>query len=119
MPIYREVVLENLALYQQILRAAERIKTLRREIDDVSRQVYQRLDDLDLIIEEIQSETFVEISVVDDEMRGVVCSQLELPPLSCTGPRCGQQAATTGGYDLGNFKDSCQPCVDGRNLSRG
>jgi hypothetical protein len=29
-PVYREVDLENLALYQQILRTAERIKTLRR-----------------------------------------------------------------------------------------
>jgi hypothetical protein len=53
MPRY-EVVLESLALYQQALRTAERVKTLRREIDDVSRELHQRLDDLDIIIEEIQ-----------------------------------------------------------------
>src|SRR5262249_42649408 len=47
MPIYREISLENLALYQQILRTAERIKTLRREMDDISRELYQRLDDFD------------------------------------------------------------------------
>jgi hypothetical protein len=73
MPIYREVSLENLALYQQILRTAERMKTLRRQIDDISREVYQRLDDFDLIIEEIEGEPFADISVVDEEMRGVVC----------------------------------------------
>jgi hypothetical protein len=47
-----EAVLESLALYQQARRTPERVKTLRREIDDISREVYQRLDDLDVIIEE-------------------------------------------------------------------
>jgi hypothetical protein len=47
-----EVVLESLALYQQARRIKERVKTLRREIDDVSREIYQRLDDLDIIMEE-------------------------------------------------------------------
>jgi len=56
MPIYREVFLVNLALYQQVLRSAERIKTLRREIDDVSREIYERLDDLDIILEKIPSD---------------------------------------------------------------
>jgi hypothetical protein len=55
MPMYREVGLVNLALYQQVLRTAERIKTLRREIDDISREVHERLDDLDIIIEKILS----------------------------------------------------------------
>jgi hypothetical protein len=55
MPIYREVVLESLGLYQQFLRTKERIKTLRREIDDIRREVYQRLDDLDIIKEGTQS----------------------------------------------------------------
>jgi hypothetical protein len=66
--------LENLAVYQQILRTAERIKTLRREIDDIiiSREVYERLDDFIIIegisrIEGIEGESFAEISVVDDE----------------------------------------------------
>jgi hypothetical protein len=51
MPRY-EVVLESLALYQQARRTKERVKTLRREIDDISREVYRRLDDLDIIVEE-------------------------------------------------------------------
>jgi hypothetical protein len=54
MLIYREVVLERLALYQQFLRTKERIKTLRREIDDIRREVYQRLDDLEIIKEGTQ-----------------------------------------------------------------
>jgi hypothetical protein len=54
MPIYPEVVLESLALYQQFLRTRERIKPLRREIDDIRREVYQRLDDLDIIKEATQ-----------------------------------------------------------------
>jgi small-conductance mechanosensitive channel len=49
------VGLINLALYQQVLRSAERIKTLRREIDEVSREIYERLDDLDIILEKIPS----------------------------------------------------------------
>ena len=55
MPVYREVGLVNLALYQQVLRSAERIKTLRREIDEVSREIYEWLDDLDIILEKIPS----------------------------------------------------------------
>jgi hypothetical protein len=47
-----ELVLESLALYQQARRTKERVKTLRREIDDISREVYQRLDDLYIIVEE-------------------------------------------------------------------
>jgi hypothetical protein len=46
----RELALANLALYQQALHTAERIKTLRREIDDISREVHERLDDLDRLI---------------------------------------------------------------------
>src|SRR5215470_405327 len=55
MPVYREVGLESLAFYQQALRTAERIKTLRREIDDVNRELYERLDDLDIIIEKFKT----------------------------------------------------------------
>jgi hypothetical protein len=85
MPIYREISLKNLALYQQILRTAQRVKTLRREIDDISRELYQRLDDFDIIIEEIQGEQFADTGVVGDETGGIVCSQLprlvsKLPP---------------------------------------
>ena len=54
MPAHREARLASLALYQQALRTAERVKTLIREIDDISREVHQHLDDLDIIIEEIQ-----------------------------------------------------------------
>jgi hypothetical protein len=70
------------------LRTAERIKTLRREIDDISRELHERLDDLDLIIEKIQGnsplnlgdterirqqiEALDNISAVDDELRGAV-----------------------------------------------
>jgi hypothetical protein len=54
MPVYHEARLASLALYQQALRTAERVKTLIREIDDLSREVHQHLDDLDIIIEEIQ-----------------------------------------------------------------
>jgi hypothetical protein len=39
--------------YQQALHAGERVKTM-REIDDISREVHQYLDDLDIITEEIQ-----------------------------------------------------------------
>jgi hypothetical protein len=71
MPMYREVGLVNLALYQQVLRTDERIKTLRREIDDISREVHERLDDLDIIIEKILSPRDLErirlkIEAVDD-----------------------------------------------------
>jgi hypothetical protein len=55
MRVHREVGLVNLALYQQILRTAERIKTLRREIDDISRELHERLDDLDIIVEEFKA----------------------------------------------------------------
>jgi hypothetical protein len=46
----------NLALYQQVMRRAERIKTLRREIDDISRELHERLDDLDIILRKIPSD---------------------------------------------------------------
>jgi hypothetical protein len=57
----QEISLENLALYQQILRTAQRLKTLRREIDDISRELYQRLDDFDIIMEKIQGRCFADI----------------------------------------------------------
>jgi hypothetical protein len=74
MPIYRKVGLVNLAIYQQVLRTAERIKTLRREIDDISREIHERLDDLDIILEEIPSDApqaakrawIVEIEATDE-----------------------------------------------------
>lgn len=53
MLIHREEGLVSLAFYQQVLRTAERIKTLRREIDDISREIHERLDDLELILEKI------------------------------------------------------------------
>jgi hypothetical protein len=54
MSLHREARLARLALYQQALRTAERVKTLIRHIDDISREVHEHLDDLDIIIEEIQ-----------------------------------------------------------------
>jgi|SRR5215467_7729520 len=85
MPVYREVGLESLAFYQQALRTAERIKTLRREIDDVNRELYERLDDLDIIIEKFKTTrlgarkdlkksrpAFDDMGTVDDEIRGIV-----------------------------------------------
>jgi hypothetical protein len=90
MLIYREAALENLALYQQFLRTKERIKTLRREIDDIRREVYQRLDDLDIITEGTQSnsrlrswglegihleiKSFDGLSKVDDEIHDIVAA---------------------------------------------
>jgi hypothetical protein len=120
MPIYREISLENLALYQQIMRTAKRIKTLRREIDDVSRELYQRLDDFDLIIEEIQDEPFADISVVGDEKRGIVCSQLELTSLvaeASAGTRLTCTRAGTAADDLDDLQVSRQASLDRRNLS--
>jgi hypothetical protein len=52
--MHRETRLTSLALYQQALRTAERVKALMREIDEVSREVHQHLDDLDIILEQIQ-----------------------------------------------------------------
>ena len=85
MPAYREVGLESLAFYQQALRTAERIKTLRREIDDINREIYERLDDLDIIIEKFKTTrlgarqdlqksrpAFDDMGTVDDESRGIV-----------------------------------------------
>lgn len=84
---YRETGLTSLALYQQALRTAERIKTLRREIDDISRELHERLDDLDIIIEKIQGNSplnlgdterirrqieALDISAVDDELRNAI-----------------------------------------------
>jgi hypothetical protein len=112
MPIHREVSLENLALYQQILRIAER-KTLRREIDDISRELYQRLDHFNIIIEQIQGESFADLSVVDDEMRGIVFSQLELASLvveACAGTRLTcTQGGTTTGHKLDDLRVSFPP----------
>jgi hypothetical protein len=54
MPVHRETHLASLALYQQALRTAERVKTLMREIDEVSREVHQHLDDLDIILVQIE-----------------------------------------------------------------
>jgi hypothetical protein len=119
MPIYREISLENLALYQQILRTAQRVKTLRREIDDISRELYQRLDDFDIIIEGIQGD-FADIGVVGDETRGIVCSQLELSSpdieasagtrLTCT------QAGITAADKLDDLQLSRQASLDKRKL---
>jgi hypothetical protein len=112
MPVYREISLENLALYQQILRTAERIKTLRREIDDISRELYQRLDDFDIIIEEIQDESFADISG---------SSQLELASLvveTSTGTRSTcTQAGTTAADKLDDLQVGRQASLDRRNLS--
>jgi hypothetical protein len=88
MPVYRELGLESLALYQQGLRTAERVKTLRREIDDINRELYERLDDLDIIIEKFRTtrlgvrkdpeksrleiKAFDDIGAVDDEIRNIV-----------------------------------------------
>jgi hypothetical protein len=121
MPIYREISLENLALYQQILRTAERIKTLRREMDDISRELYQQLDDFDLIVEEIQDEPFADISMVGDEKRGIVCSQLELDLLvveASAGTRLTcTQGGTTAADELNDLQVSRQASLDRRNLS--
>src|ERR1700746_3093645 len=121
MPIYQEISLENLALYQQIMRTAKHIKTLRREIDDISRELYQRLDDLDIIMEEIQDESSADISVVGDEMRGIVCSQLELTSLvveASAGTRLAcPQAGTTAADKLDALQVSRQGSLDRRNLS--
>jgi hypothetical protein len=54
MCVHCETRLTSLALYQQALRTAERVKTLMREIDEISREVHQHLDDLDIILEQIQ-----------------------------------------------------------------
>jgi hypothetical protein len=121
MLIHREVGLVNLALYQQILRTAARIKTLRREIDDISRELYRRLDDLDIIIDEIQGDAFADTSLVDDEMRGIGCSQLELasPAVEASaGARLTwTQAGTIAADNLDDLQDSRQTCLDRRNLS--
>jgi hypothetical protein len=53
-PVHCETRLTSLALYQQALRTAERVKTLMREIDEVSREVHQHLDDLDIILVQIE-----------------------------------------------------------------
>jgi hypothetical protein len=52
MPAKREARLVSLAIYQQFLRTRERIRTLRREIDDTSRELHQRFDGFNAIIEE-------------------------------------------------------------------
>jgi hypothetical protein len=121
MPIYREISLENLALYQQIMRTVQRIKTLHREIDDISRELYQRLDDFDIIIEEIQDESIADIGVVGDETSGTVCSQLGLASLDVevsagTRLRC-PQAGTTVAHKLDDLRVSHQASLDRRNLS--
>jgi hypothetical protein len=70
MPVHRETRLTTLALYQQALRTAERVKTLMREMDEVSREVHQHLDDLDIIIEEIEgNERRVACAVEKDSRR--------------------------------------------------
>jgi hypothetical protein len=53
MAVHRQTCLASVALYQQALRTAERVKTLMRQIDDISREVHRHLDDLDVIIKEI------------------------------------------------------------------
>jgi hypothetical protein len=121
MPIYREISLKNLALYQQILRTAQRVKTLRREIDDISRELYQRLDDFDIIIEEIQGEQFADTGVVGDETGGIVCSQLQLASLSVeasAGTRLTcPQAGTTTADKVDDLQVSRQASLDRRSLS--
>jgi hypothetical protein len=113
MPIHREISLENLALYQQILRTAQRLKTLRREIDDISRELHQRLDDFVIIIEEIQGE--------GDETRRIVCSQLQLASLevaASAGTRLTcPQAGTTAADKLDDLQVSRQASLDRRSLS--
>jgi hypothetical protein len=120
MPIYREISLENLALYQQVLRTAQRVKTLRREIDDISRELYQRLDDFDIIIEGIQGD-FADTGVVGDETRVIVCSQLELSSLdleASAGTRLTcTQAGITAADKLDDLQLSRQASLDQRNLS--
>jgi hypothetical protein len=44
----REAHLAGLAFYQQAVETAERANTLMREIDDISREVHQQLDESDV-----------------------------------------------------------------------
>jgi uncharacterized membrane protein len=93
----RETRLTSLALYQQALRTAERIKTLMREIDEISREVHQHLDDLDIMLEQIQGKRRDVSSTLEENSRCAASVQIsgKLPGRSPV-PSCSIPRATRG-----------------------
>jgi hypothetical protein len=117
MPVHRETHRASLALYQQALRTAERVKTLMREIDEISREVHQHLDDHSIILVQIQGKRRDVPCDLEKDSRCAVSVQNTVDKLPALSPLPIRSIPRVTRGELANRR-RC-PNVSGRARARG